>query len=122
MADTKTGEPMIVSICRDPFAATFNGQRGQEGVRDKVALDVCDLAQAAEDFPVAWTRANDGAGWLVAQLFHECQGFVHSGGRIEHAGMGDNAKKPAQGKIGQAEGVVRIDEVLKPVEISEMVW
>jgi hypothetical protein len=62
VAHTKTREPMVVAICRYPLAAAFNGQGGKEGIRNKVPLDVCGLAQTAKDFPMAWTRVDDGAG------------------------------------------------------------
>jgi len=112
---------MVVAISGYPLAATLNGQCGEKGIRNEVAFDIGGLSQATKDVPVAGTRIDDRARRLVTQLYCERQGFVHAAWRVEHVRVGDDLQEAGQRQIGQAVGIVGVDQVFKPLAIWMMV-
>lgn len=121
VTDAKTVETRVVAIGGYPLAAAFNSQCGEKGIRNEVAFDIGGLAQVTKDVPVAGTRIDDRARRLVTQLYCERQGFVHAAWRIEHVRVSDDSQEAAQHQIGQAVGIVRVDQVFKPFAIWMMV-
>lgn len=121
VTDAKTGEAMVVAIGGHPLAAAFNGQRSEKGIWNEVAFDIGRFAQTAKDLPMAGTRIDDGASRLIAKLSCERHGLIHAARRIEHTWMGDDSEKAAQHQIGQAVGVVGVEQVFKPSAIEMMV-
>lgn len=75
MAPDQTGKPGVVPIRGDPLATVFDGQGGEPGIGDQVALGAGRPAEPGKDLPVpvAWRHA-DAIG-LAAELICENQGF-----------------------------------------------
>lgn len=121
MADAKARKAMVVAVRRDPFASAPDGQRGEERVRHQVAFDVGGDAQPTEDFPMTRSRGDHRAGRLLTEFLDEGEGGAHQAGRIEDLRMGHDTEEAAEDKIGQAIGLVGIDELLEPREIGVMV-
>ena len=56
LACAQAGEAMVVAVCRDKFAPTFNGECGEKRIGYQVAFNPGGFAKLAKDFPVARAR------------------------------------------------------------------
>lgn len=121
MADAKARKAVVVAVRGDPFASALDGQRGEERIRYQVAFDVGHSAQPTEDVPMTRPRGDHRAVRLLTEFLDEGEGISHQTVRIEDLRMSHDTEETAEDGIGQAIGLVGIDEVLEPREIGAMV-
>jgi hypothetical protein len=111
MPPLKAWEAGEVAICGDPLSSRLDCHGSKKGVRDEVARGSRGLAELHENLPVSRPRNQDGTSGLVAKSFSETPGIFGRAWRIEDLWMCGDAEKPAQGKIGDTEGLSGVDEL-----------
>jgi len=62
-------------------------------------------------------RIDHGEVRLLAQLLNKRRGLVHGTRRVEDFGVGHNTEEPAENKVREAVGLVRVDQFLQPHKI-----
>lgn len=97
---------MVVAISSNPFASTFDGQRGKERVRYEVALHLRGCAKAAEDVPVTRAWIDDGTVRLFSELSGKCECVLQCAWRGKHVRVGDHSQEAAENEVGKAVGLV----------------
>jgi len=89
-------EPLIIAIKSDPFAAPFDRERREPGIRDARPPDIGLDTEASEDVPVALARLDNLAVGLPEKIFAEPERFVDRARHPESARVGGDPHQRAQ--------------------------
>ena len=89
-------EPLIIAIKSDPFAAPFDRERREPGIRDARSADIGLDTEASEDVPVALARLDNLAVRLPEKVFAEPECVLDRARRPEGARVGSDPYHRAQ--------------------------
>jgi hypothetical protein len=121
MPPAEAGEAAVVTVGRNPLAARFDRQRGQECIGNEVAARLSLLAKGGENLSVPFAGRDQDSVGLISKEFAKLQSTRERRRRMKDLRVRDDPQKSAQNQVADAERLRTGDDRLHPIAKAAMI-